>query len=188
MSEAPPPRGVIRGIWLLARFKPEGFAAFEGTRQGFLNSLAPPLGLMLVACALLAVRFGFLGGLQLLVMFVVALLGPLVVGEWVATRMGRGEYWLRYATAFNWCQWAIPVVGVVAVFGAGLLAVGGAPEGFVRQVLRVVILGYVLALYLFLARHGLGLGWGPALAFVVAMHLGGGLLLVVPELLVQALS
>jgi len=188
MSDAPPRRSVIRGIYRLGRFRPEGFAEFEPSRQGFLNSLAPPLGLMLVACSLLAVQIGFLGGLQLLVVFVVALLGPLVVGEAVATRMGRGEYWLRYATAFNWCQWAIPVVGVLAVMGAGMLAVGGAPEGFVRQVLRVVILGYVLALYLFLARHGLGLGWGPALAFVVAMHLGGGLLLVVPELLLRGLS
>ena len=143
---------------------------------------------MLVACSLLAVQIGFLGGLQLLVVFVVALLGPLVVGEAVAERMGRGEYWLRYAVAFNWCQWAIPGVGVLAVMGAGVLAVGGAPEWFVRQVLRVVILGYVLSLYLFLARHGLGLGWGPAVVFVVAMHLGGGLLLVVPELLLRALS
>jgi hypothetical protein len=80
------------------------------------------------------------------------------------------------------------VVGLLAVLGAGMMAVGGAPEGFVRQVLRVAILGYVLVLYVFLARHGLGLGWGPALAFVVAMHLGGGLLLVVPDLLVQVLS
>jgi hypothetical protein len=188
MSEAPPRRSVIRGIYRLARLRPEGFAEFEGTRQGFLNSLAPPLGLMLVACALLAVQYGVLGGLQMMLMFVVALLGPLVVGEAVATRMGRGEHWLRYVTAFNWCQWAIPVVGLLAVLGAGMMAVAGAPEGFVRQVLRVAILGYVLVLYVFLARHGLGLGWGAALAFVVAMHLGGGLLLVVPDLLVQVLS
>ena len=48
------------------------------------------------------------------------------VSEAVATRMGRGEYWLRYVTAFNWCQWAIPVVGLLAVLGAGMMAVGGA--------------------------------------------------------------
>ncbi len=188
MSEAPPRRSVIRGIYRLARFRPEGFAEFEPSRQGFLNSLAPPLGLMLVACSLLAVQIGFMGGVQLLLVFVVALLGPLVVGEAVATKMGRGEHWLRYAIAFNWCQWAIPVVGLLAVMGAGILAVLGAPEGFVRQMLRMVILGYVLALYLFLARQGLGLRWGPAVAFVVAMHLGGGLLLVVPELLIQVMT
>lgn len=188
MSETGPRRSVFRGIYRLARFRPEGFGEFEATRQGFLNSLAPPLALMLVACALLAVQLGLLGGLQLLLVFMVALLGPLVVGEAVATRMGRGQHWLRYAVAFNWCQWAIPALGVLAVLGAGILAAAGAPEGFVRQLLRLVILGYVLALYLFLARRGLGLRWGSAVAFVVAMHLGGGLLLVLPELLIQLLT
>lgn len=180
MSQAPR-RSILRGIVLLARFRPEAFAEFEATPQGFLNSLAPPLALVLVVFFFLWHRFGVLPALQILLVLVVALLAPIVAGEFVARRMGRGAQWLRYAVAFNWCHWAFLGAGLVAATAAVALILSGIPQATVSSLVNVLALGYGLALYLFVARHGLGLGWGAALAFIVAMHLGGGLFLMAPE-------
>ena len=45
----------------------------------------------------------------------IALLAPPVISQALARRWGRQERWFRFATAINWCQWALPLLGAVLV-------------------------------------------------------------------------
>ena len=101
MPEVAP--SVFRGFVRLARFRPEGFAYFSGTHAAMLNSLAPLLAFPLVGGALLLFRGGGIGAASDLLATVVALLAPLLIAHALAMRWGRGDAWLRYAAAFNWC-------------------------------------------------------------------------------------
>ena len=188
MSFTLPKRGVIRGIVQLARFRPAGFAEFTATPQGFLNSLAPVIALALVGVVLILWRFGLSAALGNLAVLAVALLAPQVISAYVAGLWQRDHEWLRYAVAFNWCQWAVPVVVLIVLLGVGILRVIGLPEQGAFAVARLGIGGYAIALYWFLARHGLGLSRAKATLFVIVVNLGTVILLVVPGLLAAALS
>ena len=41
---------------------------------------------------------------------VAVLLAPPVLSFEFARLWGRQDHWLRFATAFNWCQWLLPVL------------------------------------------------------------------------------
>ena len=85
----------------------------------------------------------------------------------LARRWGREHLWLHYATAYNWCYWAIPVIATVltTVLGAGL-----------REGLFLALAGYSLWLHWFIARHGLALTRWRA-TILVALVNGGTLIL-----------
>jgi hypothetical protein len=168
---------------LLATFRAAGFAAFAGTRQGFLNSLAPLLAFPIVG-ALLALADGMgwraLGGL---LGTLVALLAPAVASHALAQRWGREAGWLRYATAFNWCQWAVPVAALPTLVLAGVVMRLGVPLAVVTVGAMLAVLGYGLALHFFLARRGLELSRGRTVLLVLATNLATGVLAAGPRLL-----
>jgi hypothetical protein len=167
----------------LATFRPDGFAQFGDTRQAFLNSLAPLLAFPIVGTALLLLTSTGGGAFGDLLGTVVALLTPAIVSHALAVRWGREAAWLRYAVAFNWCQWAVPLAAIGLVVVAGILVNMGLPVRIVTLLLLIGLLGYGLGLYWFLARHGLGLSGGRAALLVLLMNLATGVLAFGPRLL-----
>ncbi len=173
------------GMLQLARFRPGGFAAFGGTPQALLNSLAPLLGFPLAGTLLGLATGRGLGAVTDLLVVVVALLTPLVISHALAGAWGRGAAWPRFATASNWCQWMVPLLGAAVVLAATLLDRLGFP---VRQLLGaafVALFLYGLALQWFLARNGLDLSRGRAALLVVSSILGTAVLVMVPQMLTR---
>ncbi|MBS0560065.1 MAG: hypothetical protein JSR21_08430 [Proteobacteria bacterium] len=151
------PRGVLRGVFRLATGRADGIEAFGNTRAAFLGSLAPLIVVPVLAEALLA-----LGGaadegpapLDLLATLC-ALLAPPVVSHWFAVRWGREAWWLRFATAFNWCQWAVPAAACVLLLLASGLIASGVSSDLAGRAWIFALAAYGLWLHWFIARHGL---------------------------------
>jgi hypothetical protein len=184
---APRP-SVLRGIVRLAQFRADGFAEFTPSRAAFLNSLAPLIAFPLVGAGLMLAGGGGVAALSDLLATAVALLGPPVISFALAAAWGRESAWLRYAVAFNWCQWTLPVVAVLLLMALGMLMrVTGIGQSVGAVVFLLGLLGYGLGLHWFLARRGLGLSGGRAAAFVVAVNLGTGLLVLGPRMLANDL-
>jgi hypothetical protein len=150
---------------------------FGTTTQSFLASLAPLIAFPLVGAALVLVREGALPAFSLLCLTLIAQLAPPVLSHALAQYWGREREWLHYATAYNWCYWAIPVVATVlmTLFGTGMRA-GLSPEAAI-QGFFVTLAAYSLWLHWFLARHGLALTRWRAALLVVLVN-GGTLALV----------
>lgn len=186
MNRAPPrrsPQTILLGIALVARGRAEGVALFGDTPRAFLAGLAPLLAFPLVG-ALLLVLGGRVGeGLTAFAESVCVLLAEPVISEALATRWGRGDLWLRYATAFNWCQWIIPLLASALVIAADFLITLGLPPTWVAPLLVVVIGVYALWLQWFLTQQALCLSWQKAIAMVVLVNLASGVLLLAPRLI-----
>jgi hypothetical protein len=187
MSDAPPRRRVLRGILLLARLRPQGFAEFAATRQAFLNSLAPLIAFPLVGGVLVLLSGGGIGAVTDLFATLIALLAPAVISEALATRWSRDQQWLRYGVAFNWAQWAVPVVAVVLLMLAGVLRGIGLGEAQAAIAVLFAIAAYGLVLHWFLARHGLSLSAGRSTLLVVAINLGTVALVMAPRFIAAAM-
>ncbi len=173
------------GMLQLARFRPDGFAAFGATPQSVLNSLAPLLGFPLAGTLIGVLNGRGLGAVTDFCVVVVALLTPLVISHALAGAWGRGPAWPRFATASNWCQWLVPLFGAVVVLTATLLDRIGMPG---RPLLGAAFLGlflYGIALQWFLARFGLGISRGRAGLLVLSTIVGTLFLVVIPQLLIR---
>jgi len=189
VTDNPPPRrSILRGIFRLGRFRPEGFAEFGATRQAFLNSLAPLIAFPLVGGLLMLVSGGGIGVVSDLLATVIALLAPAVISAGLAERWQRGDWWLRYGVAFNWAQWAVPIVAVALLMSAGALRRIGLGEQPAAIVVLFAIAGYGMGLHWFLARHGLGLGPGRATLLVIVVNLGTVVLVMAPRFVAAALG
>lgn len=187
MSRPPPRRrspSVVSGILLLARFEKAGLHQFGSTVQAFLASLAPLLAFPLVGGALMIAGGEAGPGLLDLLTAVCALLAPAVLSHALAKLWGREAEWLRYATAFNWCQWAIPIAATIVVLGLALLTGFGLSDHAAAVLAMILLVCYGLCLHWFLARHGLLLSVLRAGVLVVSVNLGTAALLLVPRLLV----
>ena len=176
------------GLARLARFNRAGFAAFGETREHFLTSLAPLVAFPVVGGLLMALRGDLITAATELSATLCALLAPAVVSERLARWWKRDGEWLRYATAFNWCQWAIPVAAMLLLIVLGILLKLGLPDRTASVLAVAGVVGYGVSLHWFLARHGLRLSRGRAVGMVVAINLGTTLLVMLPQLLARALG
>ena len=180
---------VLNGILLLVRFNAEGFRLFTATPLGFMNSLAPMLGISVVA----GMRPLLSGNWRALVLHVlttaIALLAPPVLSHVLARAWKREAVWMRYAVAFNWCQAVVTLVTVVLVL---MLAAGGGVSrsgegaGVLAAVAAVVV--YWLVLCWFMAWRGLGVGGFKAVLAVVVINMGTGALVMGPSLVLGAMG
>lgn len=180
---------IFIGIARLARFRSDGFAHFSATTQGVANSLAPLLAFPLVGAVLQLAQGQGHAALADLLATIIALLAPLVLTHALAARWGRQAEWNRYATASNWCQWALPAMFVAMLMAMFLLASMGVvvgPEGSVIVLLGVV--GYGIALHWFLARRGLDLPRGRAMVLVLVTDISTAALVLAPRLLADAMT
>ncbi len=180
-------RSIPRGILLLARGKAQGLAEFDSSREAFLASLAPWIAFPLVASLLHALRGGLLVAAEEFLATLCALLAPPVITEWVARRLQRERLWLRFATAFNWSQWALPPAALAALFLANAALGAGLPVPAATYLWMGLLGAYALWLHWFLLRRGLALSaWGAA-GFVVVINLVTAALVMGPQLLQRAL-
>jgi hypothetical protein len=177
-------RNALLGIVRVACGRADGLRQFTGTAQAFLASLAPLIAFPLVGGALVLLQGGRgWGWATELMATLCALLAPPVLSFELARLWGREADWLCYATAWNWCQWAIPVIAtILLVLVFPLLASGMSPSIAAAGV--VAALGcYALWLHWFVARHALRLSVLRAALLVLAVNLGTLLLVVGPSLL-----
>jgi hypothetical protein len=174
---------IVLGIVRLARGRPDGMQQFGATRDAFLASLAPLIAFPLVGGMLMLLGGGGLNTVSDLLATLCALVAPLVLSFEVARLWRRQQFWLRFATAFNWCQWVIPIVGSVLLLVFGLLAALGLPRATARIGVLLGLLSYALWLHWFLARHGLGLSGPRALLLVLAVNLTTAMLVVGPRVI-----
>jgi hypothetical protein len=179
----PTPGSVVVGIIRLARGKADGLTQFGSTRETFLASLAPLVAFPLVGGVLMMLGGAGFDGLGALLETLCAVLAPPVLTFEAARRWGRQEAWLRFATAFNWCQWVIPIVGSLLLLVFGVLTMAGLPPQAARAGVLVGLVSYGLWLHCFLARHGLGLSWSQAGLMVVGVNLATVLLVAGPRML-----
>jgi hypothetical protein len=174
---------IVLGIVRLARGRPDGMQQFGATRDAFLASLAPLIAFPLVGGMLMLLGGGGLNAVSDLLATLCALVAPLVLSFEVARLWRRQQFWLRFATAFNWCQWVIPIVGSVLLLVFGVLAALGLPRATARIGVLLGLLSYALWLHWFLARHGLGLSGPRALLLVLAVNLTTAMLVVGPRVI-----
>lgn len=179
----PAPGSIVLGVMRLARGRADGLRQFSATRDAFLASLAPLLAFPLVGGALILLGGG-LGAVSDLLATLCALLAPPVLSFEVARLWGREAAWLRFATAFNWCQWVIPVVGSLFLLVLGFLAGLGLPQNIARYGVVLGIVAYGLWLHWFIARHGLALSSLRAAIMVFGVNFGTVILVLGPRLLV----
>ncbi|MGA3400604.1 MAG: hypothetical protein ABSC95_15405 [Acetobacteraceae bacterium] len=174
---------ILRGIVRVARGRADGIEQFAGTVQGFLASLAPLIAFPLVGTGLLLLNGGGAPAITDLLATIAVLLAPPVLSFELARLWGRQPRWLRFATAFNWCQWLLPMLASVLLMALGMLQRAGLPEHAATGVLVLGLGGYALWLHWFLARHGLALSRFRAALLVVGVNFGTALLVLVPRLL-----
>jgi hypothetical protein len=188
---AAPPEGartIVRGILRLARFNRGGFAMFDGSVSAFLSSLAPLVAFPLVGGGLWLLQGGGTDALTELFATLSVLLAPAVLSHAFARFWRREPAWLRYAVAFNWCQWAIPLAAVPLMFVLAALMAVGLTEDAAATVAVLGLLVYGLSLHWFLARHGLQLSVVRATVLVIGVNLGTTILVMTPRLLALALG
>ncbi len=174
---------ILRGVVRVARGRPDGIDLFAGTSQGFLASLAPLVAFPLVGTAFLLLGGGGAPAITDLLATISVLLAPPVLSFELARLWGRQTLWLRFATAFNWCQWLLPMLASVLLLALGTLLQSGLSERTVTGALVVGLGGYALWLHWFLARHGLALTRFRATVLVVGVNFGTALLVLAPRLL-----
>jgi hypothetical protein len=179
---------ILLGVVRLATGRADGLAHFGNTTQAFLTSLAPLIAFPLVGSALLIINGGGLPALSDLLATLCALLAPPVLSWWFARRWQREALWLRFATAFNWCQWAIPVMASALLVVLGVFMAIGLPNRVAGVVAVIGLVSYGLWLHWFLARRGLGLPATRAALFVVCVNLGTAALIVGPRVLMAFIS
>jgi hypothetical protein len=170
-------RQTARALAGLALGRREAIGLFGDTSQAFIASLLPLIVVPLFSNLLSLGDISFGRLVRDSFASVAALLVPPVVSHALATRWGREWAWLRFATAFNWCQFGLLMGAMVGLFVIG--AIGG------RDAAIVVVgaLGlYALWLHWFLARHALGVSAGQAAALVFLVHLSTSLVVLVPRL------
>lgn len=185
MTEPPRSRtmSILTGIFRIARGRADGILQFGETRHAFLSSLAPLIAFPLVASVLRLTSGEGLGAIDDLLAMICALLAPPVLSNELARFWGREANWARYATAFNWCQWVLPMVGSIMLVALGMAMAGGLAQRTASEMFFLGLGGYGLWLHWFLVRKGLSLSVGRSILFVICVNFATIVLAVGPRLL-----
>ena len=185
----PQKSSVLAGLFRLARGDASGIILFGHTPKAFLISLIPMITLPIVVGLTTLAGGEIARALSELAAAVCILLVPPVLSHMLARRWNREEQWLRFAVAFNWCQFALSVlcmsvlISISIVFGASGKAQGS--NGVVTAVVlfSVAIVGYGIWLHWFVGRAGLGVSRGRAAFLVFATYFGTFAILITRVLL-----
>ncbi|HVZ09067.1 hypothetical protein [Rhodopila sp.] len=170
-------------MFRIAIGRAEGIACFGGTVQAFLASLAPLIAFPLVGAGFGLFTEGPRRALTDLAMTLCAVLTPAVLSFEIARRWNRREAWLRYATAFNWCEWILPVLAVFAMLPMSIAVGAGASQGIVAAGFVLFLGFYALWLHWFLARNALSLSGLRAVLLVLLVNAGTAAAVLIPGLL-----
>jgi hypothetical protein len=178
-------RCIYRGVFLLATGRPEGLEYFGASPARFLASLASLALWPAIGVAALAAGSGGAEMTSDVMASVCAVLAPPVITYELARRWDRGAQWARYATGFNWCQWALPVVGFILISIISGLSRSGLPSDAALALLVCAFSAYGLWLHWFIAWRGLVVSRLRAALLVVAVNAVTVMLVVLPRLLTQ---
>jgi hypothetical protein len=177
--------GILIGILRIARGRVDGIDCFGSTAQAFLSSLAPLIAFPLVGAILALLTEGPRRALTSLAMTLCGLLTPAVVSYEMARIWKRTEVWSRFATAFNWCEWILPLLACLIMVPLSLAISLGLSEIAASLILLGCLGLYGLWLHWFLARHALALSWFRSALLVVVVNLGTVAAVMGPHLLVR---
>jgi hypothetical protein len=189
MSQGAVPRAsIIVGILRIARGRADGVGCFGSSPQAFLSSLAPLIAFPLVGAVLGLFSDGPRSALTGLAMTVCALLTPAVVSYELARIWKRSDAWMRFATAFNWCEWILPVLACLVMVPLSLAISAGMSETTASLVLVSCLGLYGLWVHWFLARKALALSGFRAVVLVFLVNLGTAVVVLGPRLLANDLG
>ena len=183
-----PRRSVLVGLWRVARGKPDGIAYFGGDAASFLSSLAPLLAFPLVGAVAGLFTEGPGQALTDLAMTLCALLTPAVVSYELARFWQRTDAWVRFATAFNWCEWILPVLACLILVPLSVAITLGMNEDAASLILLGCLGSYGLWLHWFLARNALSLSGLRAAVLVFVVNLATVAVVMGPRLLIHGLA
>jgi hypothetical protein len=179
-------KSILVGILRIARGRADGINCFSSTAEGFLSSLAPLIAFPLVGAILGAFTEGPRRALTSLAMTLCALLTPAVVSYEVARLWKRADAWLRFATAFNWCEWILPILACLIMVPLSVAISLGMSEDLASKVLLGCLGAYGLWLHWFLARNALTVSRFRAVVLVLLVNLGTLAVVMGPGLLMRA--
>jgi hypothetical protein len=179
---------VLLGILRVARGRADGIDCFGSSSQAFLSSLAPLIAFPLVGAVLAIFAEGPKRALTDLAMTLCALLAPAVVSYELAHFWKRDVSWARFATAFNWCEWILPVAACMVILPLSVAISAGLGETAASYVLIGCLGFYGLWLHWFLARHALALSGIRAALLVVVVNLSTAVVVMGPRLLAHDLG
>ncbi len=174
------------GMMRVVRGRPDALAQFGTTPQAFLASLAPLVAFPLVGGVLMLLGGAWHAALTDLLATICALLAPPAFSFELARLWGREAHWLRFATAFNWCQWLLPLLGSLLLTVLSVAVAAGLSEHAAAVIAILGMGSYALWMHWFLARHGLALGRGRAALLVLAVNFATVVLVFGPGLLTPA--
>lgn len=183
-----PRRSILVGILRVARGRADGVDCFGSSQQSFLSSLAPLIAFPLVGSILAMFSEGPRRALTGLAMTLCALLTPAIVSHEMARVWKRQDGWIRFATAFNWCEWILPVLACFVMVPLSVAISLGMSETSASLVLVSCLGLYGLWLHWFLARNALGLSGLRAGMLVFLMNLGTALVVMGPRLLASGIK
>jgi hypothetical protein len=187
-GQRPQPGNIVLGVLRVARGRAEGLRQFGATREAFLTSLAPLIAFPLVGGMLMMLGGGGVAALSDLLATLCALLAPPVLSFEVARLWARQDAWLRFATAFNWCQWVIPLIGILLLVVFAMLTAFGLPPAVAKLGVTLGLVSYGLWLHWFLAHHALGLSHLRAALMVFGVNLITVLIVMGPRMLSLAIG
>ena len=110
-----------------------------------------------------------------------ALLTPAVLSFELARVWKRTDAWMRFATAFNWCEWILPVVACVILVPLAVAVSAGMNEATATLLMMGCLGLYGLWLHWFLARKALALSGFRAFVLVFVVNLGTAAAVMVPR-------
>ena len=169
----------------VARGRADGIEYFGSDGQAFLSSLAPLVAFSLVGTLIGLLTDGPRRAVTDLAMTLCALLTPAVISYELARIWQRTAAWAQFATAFNWCEWILPVLACVVMVPLSFAMQAGLDES-AASLLLVGCLGlYGLWLHWFLARKVLSLSIVRAAIFVFLVNLGTVVTVMGPGFLVS---
>ncbi len=183
-----PGKSVVVGIMRIARGRADGIGFFGSSAQSYLSSLAPLIAFPLVGAVLAMFSDGPRRALTDLAMMLCALLTPAVVSYELARLWKREDAWARFATAFNWCEWILPVLACLLLVPLSLGIGLGLNENAAGGVLVGCLGLYGLWLHWFLARTALALSGFRAVVLVVVVNFGTVLAVMGPRFLAAHLG
>jgi hypothetical protein len=176
-------RCIYKGVFLIATGRSEGLEYFGDSSARFLASLASLALWPAIGLAAIAAGSGRPEMAADVMASVCAIVAPPVITYELATRWDRAARWARYATGFNWCQWALPVAGIILITIVGELSRNGLPRDAAVALLVCAFSAYGLWLHWFIAWRGLVISRVRAALLVVLVNAVSVMLVVLPHLL-----
>ncbi len=184
----PAASNILAGIVRVACGRAQGLRQFGANRQSFLASLAPLVAFPLVGAVLMLMQGDGWRALAELLATLSALIAPAVLSYEPSRLWKRQDDWLHFATALNWCQWAIPVLAALLLMSVYPVLASQLSASAAGAATVGALCCYGLWLHWFVARHALRISVQRAVALVLIVNVGTAALVAGPALLAAVLA